>query len=159
MTIRVEESVTVNVPASTAYDYWHNFENLPSFMDHLRDVKVLSPEKSHWVAKAPLGTSVEWDAETVEDRVGEVISWRSLPDAEVQNVGSVLFKELPNGRGTEVHVKMEYNPPLGIIGAALAKLFGEEPHQQIRDDLRRFKQVMETGEIATIEGQPHGKAS
>jgi uncharacterized membrane protein len=110
-------------------------------------------------AKAPAGTSVEWEAETLEDRTNELISWRSLPDAGVPNSGTVRFMEAPGGRGTEVHVELRYQPPGGKIGALVAKLFGEEPQQQVKGDLRRFKQVMETGEIvhsdASIHTGPH----
>ncbi len=157
-TIKVEKTVTINKPLDELYNFWHNFENLPQFMNHLKLVKVVDPERSHWVAKAPLGTSVEWDADIIEDRKNEFISWSSVKDADIENSGFVRFKKAPGNRGTEVEVVIVYQPPGGKIGAAIAKLFGEEPKQQIGDDLNRFKMLMETGEIATTEGQPKGSS-
>jgi uncharacterized membrane protein len=128
-------------------------------MAHLESVQVLDDRRSHWKAKAPAGTTVEWDAETIEDRPNELIAWRSLPDATVPNSGTVRFKDAPGDRGTEVLVQLSYQPPGGKVGALIAKLFGEEPKQQVKGDLRRFKQVMETGEIvhsdASIHRGPH----
>jgi uncharacterized membrane protein len=154
--IKVEKTVTINKSADELYRFWHNFENLPNFMKHLKEVKVLDNKRSHWIAKAPLGTSVEWNAETLEDRENEFISWASIEGADIGNSGFVRFKKAPGNRGTEVKVVMEYTPPGGALAAAFAKLFGEEPEQQIGDDLRRFKMLMEAGEIATTEGQPRG---
>lgn len=155
--IKVEKTVTINKPADELYRFWHNFENLPTFMKHLKFVKVYNEKRSHWIANAPLGNSVEWDADILEDRENELISWASVADADVDNSGFVRFQKAPGERGTEVKVVLEYNPPGGALGAAIAKLFGEEPEQQIGDDLRRFKMLMEAGEIATTEGQPRGK--
>ncbi len=155
-TIKVEKTVTINKPQDELYNFWHNFENLPKFMNHLKLVKVVDPERSHWVAKAPLGTSVEWDADIIEDRENEFISWSSVKDADIENSGFVRFKKASGNRGTEVEVVIVYQPPGGTIGAAIAKLFGEAPKQQIGDDLNRFKMLMEAGEIATTEGQPKG---
>lgn len=152
--IRVEKTVTINKSAEELYNYWHNFENLPTFMKHVESVKVLDIRKSHWVAKAPIGQKVEWDADIIDDRPNELIAWASIEGADVDNSGFVRFKPAPGGRGTEVKVVMEYNVPGGALTAALAKLFGEEPEQQIGDELRRFKQLMEAGEIATTIGQP-----
>lgn len=152
--IRVEKTVTINKSAEELYNYWHNFENLPTFMKHVESVKVLDIRKSHWVAKAPLGQTIEWDADIVDDRPNELIAWASIEGAPVDNSGFVRFKPAPANRGTEVKVVMEYNVPGGALTAALAKLFGEEPEQQIGDELHRFKQLMEAGEIATTEGQP-----
>jgi uncharacterized membrane protein len=112
--------------------------------------------RSHWVAKGPAGTSVEWDAEITEDRPGERIAWRSVEGADVENSGAVSFEAAPGGRGTIVRVELEYNPPGGFLGAGLARLFGEEPGQQVDADLRRFKQVMETGEVVVSEGTVPG---
>ncbi|MBD2433489.1 MULTISPECIES: SRPBCC family protein [Fischerella] len=154
--IKVEKTVTINKPADELYRFWHNFENLPRFMKHLKNVKVYDDKKSHWIANAPLGQSVEWDAYILEDRENEFISWASAEGADVDNSGFVRFTKAPGDRGTEVKVVMEYNPPGGALGAAIAKLFGEEPEQQIGDELRRFKMLMEAGEIATTEGQPKG---
>lgn len=154
--IKVEKSITINKPVSELYKYWRNFENLPRFMDHLESVAVSSEKNSHWVAKAPAGTTVEWDAEIINEKENELIAWRSLEGADVDNAGSVRFEEATGGRGTVVRVSIEYNPPGGIIGATIAKLFGEEPNQQVQEDLRRFKQVMETGAKPTTEGQAAG---
>lgn len=154
--IKVEKTVTINKPADELYRFWHNFENLPNFMNHLKSVKVIDNKRSHWVANAPLGASVEWDAEIIEDRENEFISWASVEGADVENSGFVRFKPAPGDRGTEVKVVIEYAPPGGALTAAVAKLFGEEPEQQIGDELRRFKMLMEAGEIATTEGQPKG---
>jgi uncharacterized membrane protein len=126
-------------------------------MYHLRSVQTLDDRRSHWIAKAPMGRQVEWDAELVEDS-GNRIAWRSLPGADVENSGSVWFERGPGGRGTIVRVELEYVPPAGAGGAVLARLTGEEPEQQIYDDLRRLKQVMEIGEIvqsdASISARP-----
>ncbi|MEH2374965.1 SRPBCC family protein [Nostoc sp.] len=154
--IKVEKTVTINKPADELYRYWHNFENLPTFMKHLKSVKVHDQKRSHWIANAPLGNSVEWDAEILEDRENEFISWASVEGADVDNSGFVRFQKAPSDRGTEVKIVLEYNPPGGILGATVAKLFGEEPEQQIGDELRRFKMLMEAGEIATTEGQSRG---
>ncbi|QMS87454.1 SRPBCC family protein [Nostoc edaphicum CCNP1411] len=154
--IKVEKTVTINKSAEELYRFWHNFENLPTFMKHLKSVKVYNEKRSHWIANAPLGNSVEWDAEILEDRENEFISWASVEGADVDNSGFVRFKKAPLDRGTEVKIVLEYNPPGGALGATVAKLFGEEPEQQIGDELRRFKMLMEAGEIATTAGQSSG---
>ena len=145
--IHVRKSITVNRPADEVYGFWRNFENLPRFMDHLQSVQVTGDGRSHWKAKAPAGTSVAWDAETIEDRPNELIAWRSVAGADVPNAGGVRFVPAPGGRGTEVHVDLRYEPPAGKVGQLVAKLFGEEPSQQVAGDLRRFKQVLEIGEV------------
>jgi uncharacterized membrane protein len=158
--IRVEKTVTIqNKSAEELYTFWHDFENLPTFMKHLKSVTVMSDTRSHWVANAPLGNSVEWDAEIVNDRQNQLISWASLAGADVENTGFVRFQAAPPGRGVEVKVVMEYSLPGGGLTAAIAKVFGENPEQQIGDDLRRFKMLMETGELATTEGQSCGRRS
>ena len=154
--IRVRKSVTVNASPEELYRFWRRFENLPRFMKHLESVQELGGGRSHWVAKAPAGKTIEWDAEITAEEENRRIAWRSTPDAEVSNAGEVRFAPAPGGRGTEITVSLEYNPPGGVIGAAVAKLFGEEPQQQVSEDLRRFKQVIEAGETPTTEGQPHG---
>jgi uncharacterized membrane protein len=157
--IEVTEAITINRPRQEVYQLWHNFENLPRFMAHLESVQVLEERRSRWKAKAPAGTTVEWEAETIEDRPNELIAWRSLPDSAVPNSGVVRFRDAPGDRGTEVIVELKYQPPGGKLGALIAKLFGEEPHQQVKGDLRRLKQVMEIGEIvhsdASIHRGPH----
>ncbi|MDQ6860083.1 MAG: SRPBCC family protein [Verrucomicrobiota bacterium] len=157
--IRVEKVVAIDRPANELYDYWREFENLPKFMRHLESVRKTGQNRSHWRAKGPAGTSVEWEAEIVDDRPNELISWRSLPGADVSNSGSVRFERAPGGRGTFVRVKMQYDPPGGFFGASIAKLLGEEPSVQVQRDLYRFKQVMETGQVVTTEGQPAGRPS
>lgn len=152
--VRVEKTVTINKPAEELYQFWHNFENLPTFMKHLESVQVLDLRKSHWVAKAPMGQKVEWDADIINDQPNQLIAWASVEGADVDNSGFVRFQPAPGDRGTEVKVVLEYSIPGGAVTSALAKLFGEEPEQQIGDELRRFKQLMEAGEIATVEGQP-----
>ena len=149
--------VTINKPAAELYGYWRNFENLPRIMKHLESVTRLDGGRWHWKAKAPLGMSVEWDAEILNEIPNELIAWRSLPEAQIPNAGSVRFKPLSHDRGTEIKVELEYQPPAGKVGATVAKLLGEEPQGQIEDDLRRFKQLMETGEIATVQGQSSGR--
>jgi uncharacterized membrane protein len=157
--IVTRRSVTVNRPVEEVYAFWHNLENLPRFMRHLESVTMTDDRHSHWVALAPAGKTVEWDAETLEDRQNELISWRSLPDSDVYNAGRVEFMRAPGDRGTELRVTLEYRPPFGKLGSKLAMLWREEPGQQVHDDLRHFKQVMETGEIvlsdATKQRGPH----
>ncbi len=155
----VQQSVTINRPPDECYDYWRDLERLPRFMHHLVSVQRLDERRSHWRAKGPAGTSVEWDAEITEDIPGQRLAWRSVEGADIDNQGVVDFRPGPGGRGTVLQVSMRYQPPAGAVGAAAAKLFGEEPSQQIEDDLRRFKQLLETGEIATTSGQPAGRRS
>src|SRR5262249_36368579 len=155
--IKVEKSVTIRKQPKEVYQFWRNFENLPRFMNHLEAVRVIDNNRSHWVAKAPAGKTVEWDAEIINEKENELIAWRSLDDADVPNAGSVHFTEAPNGRGTEVKVVLNYAPPGGTLGALFAKLFGEEPEQQVDEDLRRFKQILEAGETPSIEGQSSGR--
>jgi len=157
--IKVEKSVTINRPVEELYRFWHNFENLPRFMKHLESVSVMDDKRSHWVATGPAGTKVEWDAEIINDVPNEVIGWRSLENANVDNAGSVRFRPAPGGRGTQVEVTLNYAPPAGKVGAAVAKIFRQAPDQQITEDLHRFKQLMEAGEIPSTEGQPSGRAA
>ena len=149
---RVECAITVMKPTVHVYSFWRDFENLPRFMAHLIDVDTTTDGQSHWFAEGPLGLKVEWDAQLVSDIPNRVISWRSLPGADVDTAGSVRFEELPNHRGTEVTVELKYDPPAGKLGSAIAALFGKSPQKQIAEDLRRFKQIMETGEIPSNAG-------
>jgi uncharacterized membrane protein len=151
--IRVDRAVTVEKGRMELFRFWRDLRNLPRFMKHVRSVTVLDEKRSHWVVTAPAGRTVEWDAEIVDEKENEHIGWRSLPNATVDNAGSVWFKDAPGGRGTVVRVELQYNPPAGVLGALVAQMFGEEPGQQIDEDLHRFKQLMEAGEIATTEGQ------
>ncbi len=152
--IFVSRAITVNRPPEDVYRFWHDFENLPRFMSHLKSVHVVNG-RSHWEANGPLGISIEWDAEIVEDRPGELISWRSVAGADVPNRGSVRFRPAPGDRGTEIVVDLSYDPPAHALGAAVAKLFGENPSQQVAADLRHFKQVMETGEVLHSDSSIH----
>ena len=149
--IHASASCIVNRSPEEVYRFWRDYQNLPRFMRHLESVHDLGNARSHWVAKGPAGTTVEWDATIIADVPGEVITWRSLDDADVDNAGAVRFEAAPGNRGTIVKVNIQYNPPAGVIGAAVAKLFGEEPEQQLDDDLRRFKQVMEVGEVVVSD--------
>ncbi|MBD2310067.1 SRPBCC family protein [Desertifilum sp. FACHB-1129] len=154
--IRVEKTVTINKSAEELYQFWRNFANFPRFMQHVKSITVYDDFRSHWVADAPLGTTVEWDAAVISDLPNQLISWASTEDADIENSGFVRFKPAPADRGTEVKVVMEYHLPGGKISEAIAKLLGESPEQKIGDALNRFKQLMETGELATTEGQPKG---
>jgi len=155
-TVHVEHTVVVNRPADELYRFWRDFTNLPRFLQHLQDVTIIDEKRSHWVTKAPAGTTVEWDAEIINEVENELIAWQSIGDTNVPNAGSVRFVPADGGEGTEVKVALNYDPPAGKLGDVIAKLFGESPDQQVRDDLRKFKQLMEAGEIATTEGQPRG---
>jgi uncharacterized membrane protein len=153
---KVEKSVTINRSPEEVYRFWRNFENLPRFMNHLESVTTTGEGRSHWVAKAPAGKTVEWDAEIYNEKENELIAWRSLEGADVDNAGSVRFEPAPDGRGTIVRVTLKYDPPAGKLGALVAKLFGEEPAQQIEEDLERFKQVMETNDASATGSQSSG---
>jgi uncharacterized membrane protein len=147
--VKVERSVTIEKPRAELFAFWRNFENLPRFMEHLVSVRVDSPTRSHWQAKAPAGRTVEWDAEIVNEVPDEIIAWKSVGEPDVSNAGAVNFSDAPGGRGTVVRVTLDYEPPAGRVGAILSHFFSEEPDRQTRDDLRKFKQLMETGEITT----------
>jgi uncharacterized membrane protein len=147
--VKVERSVTIEKPRAELFAFWRNFENLPRFMEHLVSVRVDSPTRSHWQAKAPAGRTVEWDAEIVNEVPDEIIAWKSVGEPDVSNAGAVNFSDAPGGRGTVVRVTLDYEPPAGRVGAILSHFFSEEPDRQIREDLRKFKQLMETGEITT----------
>lgn len=144
--VRVDERIVINRPRSEVYRFWRNLENLPRFMDHLESVTVLDEQRSRWVAKGPAGTRVEWDAVIHNEIPNELLAWRSLEGSEVDNAGSVHFAPMENG-DTEVRVILRYDPPAGRVGAAVAWLFGEEPSRQVAEDLRRLKQVVESGEL------------
>jgi uncharacterized membrane protein len=155
-TLHMTRSVVINRSPDELYRFWHNFENFPRFMYHLESVRSTGARTSHWVARGPAGTHVKWDAEITADTPNELIAWRSLPDADVENSGIVQFEARPGGRGTIVRVEIEYRPPGGVAGAIVAKLFNESPEQQIYDDLHRMKQLIETGEVIRSDGSPHG---
>jgi len=154
--VHVSKSLTINKSPAELYSFWRNFENLPQFMEHLESVKTTDDKRSHWKAKAPLGSSVEWDAEVTSDQENVRIGWKSLEGADVPNSGVVEF--LPTStRGTEVKVNLTYEAFGGAFGTLFAKLFGEEPSQQVYGDLYRFKSLMESGEVITVEGQTSGR--
>jgi uncharacterized membrane protein len=150
-------TTTIRKRRSDVYALWRRLENLSTFMAHLDEVRWTGEWSSHWTASAPFGRTVEWDAEITEDIPDERIGWRSVGDANVPNEGSVWFVPAPDGASTEVHVLLVYDVPGGQLGKAVAKYFGEEPRQQLDDDLRRLKQVLETGEVVRSEGAPWGK--
>ena len=156
--IHVEQAYLINRSPEDLYGFWRNFENLPGIMTHLRSVQVLDERRSHWIATAPklAGGKVEWDAEITRDDPNQLIAWRSLPGSQIDCTGQIRFAKALGDRGTEVHVFMDYVPPAGKLGHWVATLFGEAPRRQMRDDLRNFKRLMETGEIPTIEGQSKG---
>ncbi|WP_405587615.1 SRPBCC family protein [Streptomyces sp. NBC_01190] len=155
-TMSLYASITIDRPRAEVYRYWHDLANLPRFMAHLESVETEGATRSHWKARGPAGRTIGWDAEITEDRTNSVIAWQSKGPTPVGNTGSVRFSDAPGDRGTEVRVELSYDPPAGSAGTAVAKLLGEHPEQQVRDDLRRFKQVMETGEVVRSDASPEG---
>lgn len=157
--VHITTAFGIRKPAEELYSCWRNFENLPRFMTHLESVRVIDDRRSHWVAKANSlgGKQFEWDAEITIDEPNRRIAWRSLPGADIENAGQITFSPgLSEDRGTEVHVRMDYVPPMGRLGHLIASLLGNNPKRVIREDLRNFKRIMEVGEILTIIGEPHG---
>jgi uncharacterized membrane protein len=181
--MQVKQAITINGAPEELYRFWRDLQNLLRLMKHLESVtteqimgqpaadqasvgatsqpvgRPTRDGRSHWVAEAPAGTTVEWDAEITEDRPNELIAWRSLEGADVDSAGTVRFEQAPGGRGTVVKLEMHYHPPAGALGAGIAKLFGEDPEWQVKEGLRRFKQLMEIGEVITTAGQPAGRDS
>jgi uncharacterized membrane protein len=157
--VRARAAITVRRPREEVYRFWHDFENLPSFMDHLDSVEDRGDGRSRWTAKAPGGRTVEWDAEITADQPSERLSWRSREGSDVENSGTVWFLPAPGGRGTEIHLDLQYDLPGGALGVLIAGLTGEEPRQQVRDDLRRAKQILETGMVVRSEGSPEGPST
>jgi uncharacterized membrane protein len=155
--MQVHGTTTVARSGQQTYELWRRLEDLPRFMAHVDEVRITGDDRTHWRAGAPFGKTVEWDAEIVDDVPGEHIGWRSADGADIRNSGEVQFVPAPGGRGTEVHVTLHYEMPGGKLGETVARLYGENPHQQLDDDLRRFKQVAETGEVVRSEGAPGGK--
>lgn len=152
-------TVLVNAPAAEVYSFWRDFENFPRFMHHLQSVKRLDDRRSQWTALGPANSPVEWTAEIVAERDNEIIAWRSLEGSQIQVDGSVEFRAATGGRGTIVDATILYRPPAGALGSAFAKLFGKDPTFLIEQDLRRFKALLETGEIPTTAGQSNGPRS
>ena len=156
--IRVEHAVTVNRPRAELFRYWRALENLPAIMRHVEAVTVLDDRRSRWRAKAPAGQSVEWTAIIHNEVENELIAWKSLDDASVPNAGSVHFSDAPGGHGTEIRVLLEYDPPAGRLGMVVARLFGEEPDRQVREDLQRFKASMEATAAPPTATRPSATA-
>ena len=156
--VHITRAITINRSPEELFQFWRNFENLPQFMNHLESVEVKTDTRSHWVAKGPARSRVEWDAEIVNEHRNEMIAWQSCEGADLKHAGSVRFTPATGGRGTVVKVELKYDPPGGVLGNTVAKLFGESPEKQIATDLHRLKQFLETGEVARTEGQPAGRS-
>lgn len=154
----VRESIRLEAPVDEVFGFWRGFENLPLFMRHLERVRDLGGGRSHWVARGPAGSRVEWDAEIINEQENKMIAWRSLPGSDVVMAGSVHFEAVRSGNETQVSINLQYAPPAGRAGSVLAALLGREPSQSIREDLRHFKQLIEAGEIprATSADGPIG---
>jgi uncharacterized membrane protein len=155
--VRIRQALQVMKPRHEVYSYWRDLTNLPKFMKHLRSIEVREGGRSHWRAEVTPGAVLEWDAVISEDRPGELISWRSVEGSAVDTAGEVRFADLSGGRGTGLLVELSYRPPAGTLGTAVARLFRGVTEQEVREDLRRFKNVIETGEIPRIAGQPSGR--
>lgn len=153
--VHLARAITVNRPSGEVYRFWRDFRNLARFMAHLESVQVIDERRSRWKAKAIGGVTLEWGSEITDDVPGERIAWRSLEGADVEHTGSVRFERAPGGRGTEIHVEAAYRPPGGAFGAAIVALLGEDPFQQMMMDLRRLKQVIETGEVIRSDASIH----
>jgi uncharacterized membrane protein len=153
--VTVEDAIVIYRPISEVYAYWRNLENLPHFMNHLEEVQVLDEHHSRWVAKGPLDVHVQWDAEIISDIPPTLLSWKSTGDSDVVTAGSVRFKAVGD-HATEVRVKLQYDPPAGKLGATVAWLLAGDPQHHIAEDLRRFKQILETGEVS---GMGHYRAT
>jgi uncharacterized membrane protein len=155
--VAFELSTTILKPREELYHAWRDFERHPRFIPQLLSVRNLESQKSHWVFQGPAGVVLEWDSQLTEDRPGERLAWRTVPGSALEHTGIVRFEDAPGGRGTVVHLALRYHVPGGRAAAMVAKLLGEEPKQHLARGLRQFKQLMETGEVATVESQPHGK--
>jgi uncharacterized membrane protein len=157
--IEVKRAITINKSPEELYRFWSDFENLPCVMPYIKSVQTTGQRRLHWVAKERRGMAAEWDAEITEERDNQLIAWRSLEGAPVPHQVCVHFQAAPGGRGTEVRVTLAYAPPLGKLGATVARLFGEAPDEQLDEALRRFKNIVETGDVPTIKGQSSGRVS
>ena len=155
--LEAERAYTIMRPRHELYTFWRNLENLPHFVEHLESVTVMADGRSHWVTKAPIGKPLSWDAEITEDIEDRVIAWRALPNSAIENSGQVHFSDAADGRGTVVRARVLYSAPGGKTAQEISRFFGQSAEQLLRDDLRRFKQVMEAGESPTTKGQPHGQ--
>jgi uncharacterized membrane protein len=157
--LQVRGAINVRRDRDEVYAFGHDIERFPSFMAHLEGVRVIGEGRSQWTVRGPLGRNVSWDVEITEDVPGERISWRSVEGSKVEGSGTVKFLPAPADQGTEVHLELRYDVPGGGVAAMMAKLFGEEPAMQVKDDLRRFKQILETGEVVRSDGSPEGQLS
>lgn len=155
----VARAITIDRTADELYAFWRDFSNLAPIMNDIERIDVISPTQSHWVVKGPAGKSLEWDSQVVEDLPGRRIAWKSAEGADVDNHGWVEFRPAPGKRGTEVHALISYDAPGGLLGRLIAKALQHEPNTQARRELRRFKQLMETGEITSSEGPRGGKSN
>lgn len=156
--VNIDESVTIEASASTLFAFWRNPEHLPKVFPYLTQVEALDETRSRWTMRGPAGATLQWDAEIINERPGELIAWESLPGSDVASAGSVSFRPLVRG-GTEVRVRMQYDPPAGKLGASLAWLLGRNPSADVRESLRQLKQIVETGETPSTDGQPAGARS
>jgi uncharacterized membrane protein len=157
--VLIEKSMAINKPPEECYRLWRDLEKLPRFMQNVDSVQRLDERRFHWVARGPAGAKIEWDSEITEDRPGEALAWRTVDGADVANAGSVHFEAAPGGRGTIVRVSLHYSPSGGRLAARMAQLLGGDPEAHVKEDLRRFKEVLESGEIPTTRGQPAGRRS
>ena len=148
--VHVRESIHLDVPPSKVYSFWRRLGNLPQFMTHLNEVTETPGGRSHWVAAGPAGLPIEWDAEIINEVENKLIAWRSLPESDVVSAGSVNFEAAGGGRSTQLSVHLQYEPPAGKAGALIASLFGREPSQTIREDLRGLKRLLEAGESPRV---------
>jgi uncharacterized membrane protein len=154
-----ETSVATTKSPEECYRFWRDLQNFPRFMQSVQSVQALDERRFHWVAKGPGGATMEWDSEITEDRPGSALAWRTLDGAQVPSAGSVIFEPAGNGRGTIIRLSIHYSPPGGRLTAAVSRVLRQDPQAQVHEDLRRFKQLLETGEIATTHGQPTGRRS
>ncbi len=155
--VRADASITIARPRAEVYRFWRSIANLARIMEDVESIIEIAPNRSHWVVRALAGRRLEWDAVIHNEIEDELIAWRSLDGADVDHAGSIWFKDAPGGRGTEVRIEMQYNPPAGVVGALVASLSGKEPSQELRKDLHRLKSLLETGEVVSTEGQPSGR--
>ena len=155
--VLIKKSIAIDSSPEALYLFWRDFQNLSRFTEHVESVTIYDRYHSHWTVKGPAGHRVEWNAEITQDEPNRKIAWRTTSQADIHHSGSVEFTPAPGGRGTLVRVVMEYDVPAGVLGASIAKLFGNEPGQQIQSDLRRLKQILEVGEVLRSDGSLHGK--
>ena len=155
----IKQTTTINRPAGELYAYWRNVENAPHFMTNIESVQTTGEGTSHWVANAPFGQTFSWDSQIINDDPGRLIAWKSLPGSDIHQAGTVRFEQASGTRGTVVTVEQNFEIPAGFFGLTIAKILGQDPDTQVRENLRHFKQLMETGEIPTTAGQSSGRAS